>query len=141
LPAPLPGRRFRPETEPAISYYPTPLPEVLPFLNLYGPNLFPKAPEQFKSTYLTYYNASQSLAFQLLNSIARSLTSAPERLTDLFTTPPQKFGAYSRAKVVRYPFVGRGDKYDGLEAEESGLGVGAHKVRYRTSLAYLACLA
>ncbi|GAA5893188.1 hypothetical protein JCM8208_004370 [Rhodotorula glutinis] len=110
-----------PDTEPAVEYPPprgTPIERVL-----YGPNQYPSFVPSLEPALQHWHALCTSISHTLVSLLAQSLTPNPHRLTDLFTSLPGRESepAYSRMKVVRYPPVREAD------AEQGGLGVGAHK--------------
>ena len=84
-----------------------------PWDRLQGPNQWPAAFPEFKSTLLAYQDETTALAIKVLRAFAAALEQPEDILAPIYTPAPNPL-----IKIIRYP---------GRASGESDQGVGAHK--------------
>jgi isopenicillin N synthase-like dioxygenase len=87
--------------------------EAPPWDRLQGPNQWPAAFPEFKSTLLAYQDETTALAIKVLRAFAAALEQPEDIFAPIYTPAPNPL-----IKIIRYP---------GRAAGESDQGVGAHK--------------
>jgi isopenicillin N synthase-like dioxygenase len=87
--------------------------EAAPWTRLQGPNQWPAAFPEFKSTLLVYQDEATALAIKVLRAFAAALEQSEEVFAPIYTPAPNPL-----IKIIRYP---------GRASNESDQGVGAHK--------------
>jgi isopenicillin N synthase-like dioxygenase len=88
-------------------------PDAAPWTRLQGPNQWPAAFPDFKSTLLAYQDEITTLAIRVLRAFAAALEQPEDVFAPIYTPAPNPL-----IKIIRYP---------GRAAGESHQGVGAHK--------------
>jgi isopenicillin N synthase-like dioxygenase len=87
--------------------------DAAPWTRLQGPNQWPAAFPEFKSTLLTYQDEITALAIRVLRAFAAALEQPEDIFAPIYTPAPNPL-----IKIIRYP---------GRASDESDQGVGAHK--------------
>jgi isopenicillin N synthase-like dioxygenase len=87
--------------------------EASPWTRLQGPNQWPAAFPEFKSTLLAYQDETTALAIKVLRAFAAALEQPEHVFAPIYTPAPNPL-----IKIIRYP---------GRASNESDQGVGAHK--------------
>ena len=87
--------------------------EAPPWTRLQGPNQWPAAFPEFKSTLLAYQDETTALAIKVLRAFAAALEQPEDIFAPIYTPAPNPL-----IKIIRYP---------GRASGESDQGVGAHK--------------
>jgi isopenicillin N synthase-like dioxygenase len=87
--------------------------EASPWTRLQGPNQWPAAFSEFKSTLLAYQDETTALAIKVLRAFAAALEQPEDIFAPIYTPAPNPL-----IKIIRYP---------GRASNESDQGVGAHK--------------
>jgi isopenicillin N synthase-like dioxygenase len=87
--------------------------EAPPWTRLQGPNQWPAAFPEFKSTLLAYQDETTALAIKVLCAFAAALEQPEDIFAPIYTPAPNPL-----IKIIRYP---------GRSSNESDQGVGAHK--------------
>ena len=87
--------------------------EAPPWDRLQGPNQWPAAFPEFKSTLLAYQDETTALAVRVLRAFAAALEQPEDIFAPIYKPAPNPL-----IKIIRYP---------GRASDESDQGVGAHK--------------
>ena len=87
--------------------------EAPPWTRLQGPNQWPDAFPEFRSTLLAYQDEITALAIKVLRAFAAALEQPEDIFAPIYTPAPNPL-----IKIIRYP---------GRASGESDQGVGAHK--------------